>query len=185
MQDCQAKCQVRKVKTNIRSRDEIKAPTRTYGPPSPSAGKGSQQSESEEDRATATLRLSLDATGATALTAGQACQQRPGSAGRGRYVNPASSTASAQGRKAQTYDPLRDKVRSQPRRKDHQAYRNSKGSQQLKARKTGPTRTYGPPSRSTGKGSQQSKSEEDRATATLCLSLDATGATVLTAGQAC
>ena len=48
-----------------------------------------------------------------------------------------SSTTSAQGRKAQTYDPLRDKVRSEPGQKDHQAYRNSKGSQQLKARKTG------------------------------------------------
>ena len=73
MQDCQVKCQVRKVKTIIQCRDEVKAPTRTYGPPSRSAGKGSQSSENEEDRATATLSLSLDATGATALTAGQAC----------------------------------------------------------------------------------------------------------------
>ena len=36
---------------------------------------------------------------------------------RGRDVNPASSTASVQCRKAQTYDPGRDKGRSQPGRK--------------------------------------------------------------------
>ena len=46
---------------------------------------------------------------------------------------------SVQSRKAQTYVPARDKLRSQPGRKDHQAYRNSKGSKQPKARKTGPT----------------------------------------------
>ena len=37
-------------------------------------------------------------------------------------------TASVQSRKAQTYVPVRDKLRSQPGREDHQAYRNSKGS---------------------------------------------------------
>ena len=73
MQDCQVKCQVRKVKTIIWRRDEVNAPSRNYGPPSRTAGKGSQPSQSEEDMATATLSLSLDATGATALTAGQAC----------------------------------------------------------------------------------------------------------------
>ena len=61
-QDRQVKCQGRKVITIIRWRDYVKAPTRTYGPPSRSAGEGSQQSE--EDRATATRSLSLDATGA-------------------------------------------------------------------------------------------------------------------------
>ena len=46
-------------------------------------------------------------------------------------------TASVQGRKAQTHGPVRDKVRSQPGRKDHQEYRNSKGSEQPKARRAG------------------------------------------------
>ena len=36
-------------------------------------------------------------------------------------------TASVQSRKAQTYVPVREKVRSQPGREDHQAYRKSKG----------------------------------------------------------
>ena len=48
-------------------------------------------------------------------------------------------TARVQSRKAPTYVPVRDKLRSQPGRKDHQVYRNSKGSYQPKARKTGPT----------------------------------------------
>ena len=78
-------------------------------------------------------------------------RQSPGSARRGQDVNPASSTTIDQCRKAQTYDPVRDKVRSQPGREDHQAYRYSKGS--------GAT-----------------ESEEDRTNATLCLSLEASGA---------
>ena len=77
-------------------------------------------------------------------------RQSPGSARRGRDVNPASSTAIAQCRKAQTYNPVRDKLRSQPGREDHQAYRYSKGS-------------------------VATESEEDRANATLCLSLEASG----------
>ena len=53
-------------------------------------------------------------------------RQSRGSERRGRYVNPASSTANVQGRKAQTDVPVREKVRSQPGREDHQAHRNSK-----------------------------------------------------------
>ena len=68
--------------------------------------------------------------------------------------------SSVQVRKVITYTRWRDKLRNQPRLKDHQAYRNSKGS-------------------------VANESEEDRANATLCLSLDATGAIALTAGQAC
>ena len=82
-------------------------------------------------------------------------RQRPGSARRGRDVNPASSTANVQGRKAQTDVPVREKLRSQPGREDHQAYRYSKGS-------------------------VATKSEENRANATLCLSLEARGAAVET-----
>ena len=44
--------------------------------------------------------------------------------------------SSVHGRKVQTYVRVREKLRSQPGRKDHQAHRNSKGSEQ--ARKTGP-----------------------------------------------
>ena len=78
-------------------------------------------------------------------------RQSPGSARRGRDVNPAASTANVQGRKAQTDVPVREKLRSQPGREDHQAYRYSKGS-------------------------VATESEEDRADATLCLSLEASGA---------
>ena len=78
-------------------------------------------------------------------------RQSPGSARRGRDVNPASSTANVPCRKAQTDVQVREKLRSQPGREDHQAYRYSKGS--------GAT-----------------ESEEDRADATLCLSLEASGA---------
>ena len=54
-------------------------------------------------------------------------RQSLGSARRGRDGNPASSTARVQTRKAPTYVPARDKLRSQPGREDHQAHRMSKG----------------------------------------------------------
>ena len=50
-----------------------KEPTRTERPPSVPQQQGVMATQSEEDRANATLCLSLDVTGATALTAGQAC----------------------------------------------------------------------------------------------------------------
>ena len=78
-------------------------------------------------------------------------RQSPGSARRGRDVNPASSTANVSCRKAQTEVPVREKLRSQPGREDHQAYHYSKGS-------------------------VATESEEDRADATLCLLLEASGA---------
>ena len=62
---------------------------------------------------------------------------------------------SVQVRKVKTNTRWRDKLRNQPRLKDHQAYRNSKGS-------------------------AATASEEDRANATLCLSLKAIGAAVET-----
>ena len=78
-------------------------------------------------------------------------RQSPGSARRGRYVNPASSTAIAQCRKAQTYDPVRGSEGANQDVKTTQAYRYSKGS-------------------------VATESEEDRANATLCLSPEASGA---------
>ena len=86
-------------------------------------------------------------------------RQSPGSARRGRDVNPASSTESVQCRKAQTYVPVRDNLRSQPGREDHQAYCYSKGS-------------------------VATESEEDRANATRSLSLEAIGAAVETTSHA-
>ena len=50
--------------------------------------------------------------------------------------------SSVQVRKVLTYVRVRDKLRNQPRLKDHQAHRNSKGSKQPKARKTGPPPHY-------------------------------------------
>ena len=67
--------------------------------------------------------------------------------------------SSVQVRKVKTNTRWRDKLRNQPRQKDHQAYRNSKGS-------------------------AATKSEEDRANATLCLSLEARGAAVETTSRA-
>ena len=50
--------------------------------------------------------------------------------------------SSVQVRKVLTYIWVRDKLRNQPRLKDHQAHRNSKGSKQPKVRKTGPPPHY-------------------------------------------
>ena len=141
---------VKEVKTNIRWRDELRHQ------PGPMDHQTQQEigvpaTESEEDRATATLCLSLDAIRAGVETTIHVAES-PGSARRGRYINPASSTANVQGRKAQTDVPVREKLRSQPGREDHQAYRYSKGS-------------------------EATESEEDRANATLCLSPEAIGAT--------
>ena len=85
-------------------------------------------------------------------------RQSPGSARRGLYVNPASSTANVQCRKAQTDVPVREKWKSQPGREDHQAYRYSKGS-------------------------EATESEDDRANATLCLSQEAIGTAIETTRQ--
>ena len=67
--------------------------------------------------------------------------------------------SSVQVRKVKTNTRWRDKLRNQPRLKDHQAYRNSKGS-------------------------AATESEEDRANATLCLSPEAIGAAVETTSHA-
>ena len=67
--------------------------------------------------------------------------------------------SSVQVRKVETNTRWRDKLRNQPRLKDHQAYRNSKGS-------------------------AATESEEDRANATLCLSPEAIGAAVETTSHA-
>ena len=50
--------------------------------------------------------------------------------------------SSVQVRKVLTYVRVRDKLRNQPRLKNHQAHRNSKRSKQPKARKTGPPPHY-------------------------------------------
>ena len=90
--------------------------------------KGSGATESEEDRASSTCgyRCMPQRTGCLDGKSGRS--PSPGSARRGRYVNPASWHSKCPSRKAQTYVPVRDKLRSQPGLKDHQAYRNSKGS---------------------------------------------------------
>ena len=119
--------QVRKVKTNTRQRDKLRNQPRLKDHQAYRNSKGSVATESEEDRANATLCLSPEAIGAAIETTSHAVES-PGSARRGRDVNPASSTANVQCRKAQTDVPVREKVRSQPGRENHQAYRYSKGS---------------------------------------------------------
>ena len=68
-------------------------------------------------------------------------RQSPGSARSGRDVNPASSTASVQLRKAPTYVPARDKLKSQPGPEDHQAYRNRRGQTHRKRGRQGQRHT--------------------------------------------
>ena len=117
---------VRQVKTNIRWRDELR-----HQP-------GPRDHQTQLERCPSNLKRGRQGHRHAKSIAGShrsSCRdykpcsrQSPGSARRGQYVNPASSTAIAQCRKAQTYDPVRDKLRSQPGREDHQAYRYSKGS---------------------------------------------------------
>ena len=119
--------QVRKVKTNTRWRDKLRNQPRLKDHQAYHNSKGSVATESEEDRANATL--SIAGSHRSSCRDYKPCsRQSPGSARRGRDVNPASSTAIVQCRKAQTYVPVRDKLRSQPGREGHQAYRYSKGS---------------------------------------------------------
>ena len=87
-------------------------------------------------------------------------RQSPGSARRGRDVNPASRHSTRPKQEGSNIRPGEGEGKES-------------------------TRTERPPSVSQLQGVIATQSEEDRANATLCLSLDATGAAALTAGQAC
>ena len=90
MQDHQVKCQVRKVITSTRWRDEDNVPTNTERPPSIPQKQGVRSNLKRGRQVKRHLYLSLEATGAAAWAAGQACKQSPGSARRGLHVNPVS-----------------------------------------------------------------------------------------------
>ena len=90
MQDRQVKCQVRKVITIIRRRDEVKAPTKTKRPPSIPQRQGVWSNLKRGGQGQRHLCLSLDASGAGCLDYKSGMRQSPASARRGRYVNPAS-----------------------------------------------------------------------------------------------
>ena len=120
--------QVRKGKTNTRWSDKLRNQPRLKRPPSIPQQQG-VCSNLKRGRQGQRHTMSIAGSHRSSCRDYKPCsRQSPGSARRGRYVNPASSTASAQCRKAQTYVPVRDKERSQPGRENHQAYRNSKGS---------------------------------------------------------
>ena len=90
--------------------------------------KGSVATESEQDRVKATYVYRWMPQEQAVLTTSQAGNRvLEVRGGDGTSTQP-QGTASVQRRKAQTYAPVRDKLRSQPGHKDHQVYRNSKGS---------------------------------------------------------
>ena len=135
----------------------VKAPTRTNGPPNSARDRGPSNPKWGRQGHRHAMSIAGCYTG-RCRDYNPCSRQSPGSARRGRYVNPASSSANVQGRKAQTDVPVREKLRSQPGREDHQAYRYSKGS-------------------------EATESEEDRANATRCLSQEAIGTAVETTSQ--
>ena len=117
---------VRKVITNIRWGDEVR---HQPGPKDNQANLARRPSNLKRGRQGHRYAMAIAGSYRSSCRDYKLCsRQNPGSARRGRYVNLAPSTASAQCRKAQTYVPVRDKLRSQLGREDHQAYRNSKGS---------------------------------------------------------
>ena len=123
--------------TSTRWRDEDNVPTKTERPPSKLQKQGvrSNRKRGRQGNATYVYRWMLQELlhGQPVRHVNRVLEEREGDC---TSTQP-QGTASVQGRKAQTYGPVRDKERSQPGRKDHQAYRNSKGSKQPKARKTG------------------------------------------------
>ena len=96
---------VKEVKTNVRWRDELR-----HQP-------GPMDHPTQQERGPSNLKRGRQGHSHTMSIAGcytgrcrdynPCSRQSPGSARRGRYVNPASSTAIAQCRKAQTDDPVR------------------------------------------------------------------------------
>ena len=128
MQDRQVKCQVRKVITIIRGGMKLRHQPRHKDHPAYRKSKESVATESEEDRVKATYVYRWKPQEQAVLTTSQARDRvLEVRGGDGTSTQP-QGTKSVQSRKAQTYVPVRDKLRSQPGRKDHQAYRNSKGS---------------------------------------------------------
>ena len=85
----------------------VKAPTRTNGPPN--SVRGTCPSNLQRGRQGHRHTVSIAGCYTGRCRDYKPCsRQSPGSARRGRYVNPASSTANVQGRKAQTDVPVRE-----------------------------------------------------------------------------
>ena len=84
----------------------VKAPTRTNGPPNSARDRGPSNLKRGRQGQCHTMFIAGSYTG-RCRDDNPCSRQSPGSARRGRYVNPASSTAIAQCRKAQTYDLVR------------------------------------------------------------------------------
>ena len=121
--------QVRKVLTYVRVRDKLRNQPRLKDHQDHRKSKGSKQPKARKTGPPATLCLSLDASGASCLdlqselsTESWKCEEGDGKS------TQCLVTSSVHSRKVQTYVPVRDKLRSQPGRKDHQAHRNCKGS---------------------------------------------------------
>ena len=90
----------------------VKAPTRTNGPPNSVRDRGPSNLKRRRQGHRHTMSIAGCYTG-RCQDYNPCSRQSPGSARRGRYVNPASSTANVQGRKAQTDVSVREKLRSQ------------------------------------------------------------------------
>ena len=125
--------QVRKIITFTRWRDKLRNQPRLKDHQAHRNSKGSVATQSEEDTATATLCLSLDASGASCHDRQSELSTESWKCEEGNSKSTQSLvTSSVHSRKAQTYVPVRDNLRSQPGRKNHQAHRNCKGSSNRK-----------------------------------------------------
>ena len=159
MKDRQVKWQVRKDKTSIRGGMKLMHQPR-HRPPSIPQKQGVSSNRKRERQGQTHLSLTLDASGAGCRDYKSGTRQSPGSARRGRDVNPASRHSTRPKQEGSNIRPGEGECKES-------------------------TRTERPPSAPQQQGVRATQSEEDRANATLCLSLDATGAAALTAGQAC
>ena len=123
-----ASVQSRKAQTYVPVRDKVRSQPGREHHQAYRNSKGSVATESKEDRANATCVYRWMPQELAVLTTSQARDRVLEVRGGDVTSTQPHGTASVQSRKAQTYFPVRDKLRSQPERKDHQAYRNSKGS---------------------------------------------------------
>ena len=120
--------QIRKVLTYVRVMDKLRNQPRLKDHQAHHNSKGSKQSKARKTGPAPNCLL-LDASGASCLdhqlelsTESWKCEE-----GDLKSTQPLV-TSSVHGRKVLTYVRVREKLRSQPGLKDHQAYRNSKGS---------------------------------------------------------
>ena len=135
--------QVRKVLIYVRVRDKLRNQPRLKDHQAHRNSKGSKQPKARKTWPPPHYVYRWMPQELAVLNFSQSYRQSPGSARRGTLSQPShSSRQVSTRRKVLTYVRVREKLRSQPGLKDHQAHRNSKGSEQPQARKTGPPPHY-------------------------------------------